>query len=153
MASTIAEALAIGVDENPAIAGVERELVTHGQLRKLIGRLGRDLRIAGIGPQDRVAIVLPNGPELAIAFLAVSSHATAAPLSPAYTESEFRFYLEDLGAKALLTLPNNAEAAHSAAAETVVRLELKGSGNSMRFDSIFMCKRSKITIERHLYFP
>ena len=51
---------------------------------------------------DRVAIVLPNGPEMAAAFLATAAHATAAPLNPAYRVDEFAFYLEDLRARALI---------------------------------------------------
>ena len=132
MAGTIAEALATGAEEAPAIVGVERAALSHGELRALLERLGGELRAAGVGPLDRVAIVLPNGPELAIAFLAAASHATAAPLSPAYTETEFRFYLEDLGAKALLTLPGDAAAAHAAAGDGVVRIALEGEGGSLR---------------------
>jgi acyl-CoA synthetase (AMP-forming)/AMP-acid ligase II len=56
----------------------------------------------GIGRNDRVAIVLPNGPEMAAAFVAVASSATTAPLNPAYRADEFEFYLTDLKAKALL---------------------------------------------------
>ncbi len=56
----------------------------------------------GIGRGDRVAIVLPNGPEMAAAFLAVAASASAAPLNPAYRDEEFSFYLTDLKPKALL---------------------------------------------------
>ena len=94
MAAPIAEALATGADAAPAIVAPERDPLTHGELRALLSRLGAELRAAGVGRVDRVAIVLPNGPELAIAFLATASHATAAPLSPAYTEGEFRFCLD-----------------------------------------------------------
>ena len=55
----------------------------------------------GIGRGDRVAIVLPNGPEMATAFVASPRAPTTAPLNPAYREDEFDFYLSDLGAKAL----------------------------------------------------
>jgi acyl-CoA synthetase (AMP-forming)/AMP-acid ligase II len=47
-------------------------------------------------------MVLPNGPEMATAFLAVASAAVAAPLNPSYREEEFEFYLSDLGARLLL---------------------------------------------------
>ena len=50
----------------------------------------------GIGRGDRVAIVLPNGPEMAGAFIAVAGGAATAPLNPAYREEEFDFYLGDL---------------------------------------------------------
>lgn len=74
------------------------------------------MRELGIGRRDRVAIVLPNGPEAATAFLATACAAIAAPLNPAYKSSEFEFYLSDLHPKALLVdeQPNPAalEAAH-----------------------------------------
>ena len=128
MAGTIAGALRAGAGDAPAILAPGREPIAHGALRALVARLGGDLRAAGIGPRDRVAIVLPNGPEAAIAFLAAASHAIAAPLNPDYTETEFRFYLGDLGARALLTLPGEAAAAHAAAPPGAVRLALDGAG-------------------------
>ena len=39
---------------------------------------------------------------MAAAFVAVAAGATTAPLNPAYRADEYRFYLEDLNAKALL---------------------------------------------------
>jgi len=56
----------------------------------------------GIGRNDRVAIVLPNGPEMASVFLSVAAAATTAPLNPAYRRQEYEFYLSDLGAKTLV---------------------------------------------------
>ena len=56
----------------------------------------------GIGANDRVAIVLDNGPEMAAAFLGIGSAATAAPLNPTYRAEEFEFYLTDLNAKLLV---------------------------------------------------
>ncbi len=60
------------------------------------------LNAMGLGRQDRVAIVLANGPEMAVAFLAVTAGATCAPLNPSYRAHEFDFYLSDLKAKALI---------------------------------------------------
>ena len=51
-----------------------------------------------IGATERVAIVLPNVPEMAVAFVTVAQSATTAPLNHAYKEDEFAFYLEDLKA-------------------------------------------------------
>ena len=56
----------------------------------------------GIGAQDRVAIVLANGSDMASAFVTIAQAATTAPLNPSYREDEFAFYLEDLGAKAIV---------------------------------------------------
>jgi acyl-CoA synthetase (AMP-forming)/AMP-acid ligase II/acyl carrier protein len=57
-----------------------------------------------LGRNDRVAIVLPNGPEMATTFVAVAAGATAAPLNPNYRQSEFEFYLSDLKARAVIVL-------------------------------------------------
>ena len=110
--------LARGGQGDIAIAAPEREPLTYGALRDQVGRAGDALAQAGIGPGERVAIVLPNGPEMATAFLATAAHATAAPLNPAYRVDEFAFYLEDLRAKALI-LQAGAETPAIEAAERV----------------------------------
>ena len=46
--------------------------------------------------------MLPNGPDMAAAFVAIACGATTAPLNPAYRTEEFYFYLSDLNAKALV---------------------------------------------------
>jgi acyl-CoA synthetase (AMP-forming)/AMP-acid ligase II len=130
---TIAALLTAGAASDPAIISTEGTVLTHGQARNAVERLRRELRAAGIGRGDRVAIVLPNGPEMALTFLAVTSCATAAPLNPAYREDEFRFYLDDLGAKALITLPGDARDAHAAAGEGIVKVAVEGRGDSMAF--------------------
>ena len=57
----------------------------------------------GIGRHDRVAVVLPNGPEMAVAFLTVAASATCAPLNPAYGTEELGRYFADLRPRALIT--------------------------------------------------
>ena len=49
-----------------------------------------------------MAIVLPNGPEMATAFVSIACAAATAPLNPAYRQDEFAFYMEDIGAKLLI---------------------------------------------------
>src|SRR5207237_3060269 len=62
------------------------------------------------------AIVLPNGPEFLAVFLAaVRARLVAAPLNPAYKAEEFRFYLEDAGAKVVIAM-SEANAVRDAAA-------------------------------------
>ena len=60
------------------------------------------LRNCGVGRNMRVAIVLPNGPEMATCFLGVATGAVSAPLNPNYTHQEFAYYLKDLKARALI---------------------------------------------------
>src|SRR5262245_29782695 len=81
-----------------AIAGLDRRPLCYGRLHEHVVATIRALNELGIGREDRVAIVLPNGPEMATAFLAVSCAATCAPLNPTYRAEEIRFYLTDLQA-------------------------------------------------------
>jgi len=88
----------------PAIGAPDRSPLSYGGLKALVERTVETLNGIGIGRGDRVALVLPNGPEMAAAFLAVGAGASTAPLNPAYREDEFDFYLSDLKAKALVVL-------------------------------------------------
>jgi oxalate---CoA ligase len=101
-ADTITKLVERGDANAPALTAPGRSALSHAALRALIEQTARSLRALGIRVDDRVAIVLPNGPETASAFLAVASVATAAPLNPGYRLGEFDFYLSDLNAKALL---------------------------------------------------
>lgn len=100
--STINDLLQVGDDDNVALSGLDRPALSYSELRTQITRTVAELNDLGIGRNDRVAIVLPNGPEMATAFIAIASGATTAPLNPAYKKDEFDFYLSDLKAKALL---------------------------------------------------
>lgn len=89
-------------DTAKAIGAPGRAWMTYAELRSQTTYVRGVLRAAGIGASDRVAIVLPNGPEMATAFVTVAQSATTAPLNPAYKEDEFAFYLEDLKARAIV---------------------------------------------------
>src|SRR5258705_9727127 len=93
---------ATNIPEAVAILGLNQRPLYLGQLYKHIQYTVKKLNELGIGRNDRVAIVLPNGPQMAVAFLSISSGATCAPLNPFYTATEFDFYLSDLEAKALV---------------------------------------------------
>ncbi len=101
---TLQALLATGAEAAAAIGAPEREALTHGGLRGLATRTIAQLNAIGVGRNDRLAIVLPNGPEMATAFLVFAAGTTTAPLNPAYKADEFEFYLGDLGAKALVVL-------------------------------------------------
>ncbi|MBK1636475.1 acyl--CoA ligase [Rhodovulum adriaticum] len=102
MSDTIKGLIASHPDAAQAIGAPDREWLSYGGLRSLADDTRAALRAAGVGAADRVAIVLPNGPEMATAFVTVAQAATTAPLNPAYREDEFAFYLEDLKAKAII---------------------------------------------------
>ena len=85
-----------------ALRAPGRPPLSHGALQALIERSVRQLNAWGIGRNDRVALVLPNGPEMAASFLACACGVASAPLNPAYRADEFEFYLRDLQARALI---------------------------------------------------
>ncbi|HEX5295212.1 MAG TPA: acyl--CoA ligase [Streptosporangiaceae bacterium] len=90
----------------PAAAFVTPEdgvTISYAQLADRVEALARGLAGAGVRRGDRVALTLPNGPEFVQIILAVTLlGAAAAPLNPAYTETEFAFYLEDIAPRLLL---------------------------------------------------
>ena len=99
---TIPQILTAGADADWALAAPGTAPLTHGGLRRHIDAVAATLARCGIGRGDRVAIVLPNGPAMASAFLGVATAASAAPLNPSYRAEEFDFYLADLRAAAVI---------------------------------------------------
>ncbi len=132
-ADTVDTLLRVGLDDAPAISAPDRAPLTHGGLRALAHATTAALNAAGIGRGDRVAIVLPNGPEMAAAFICVAHGVTTAPLNPAYKPDELDFYLADLGPKAMLVMRGVETPARAAAERAGVALlelvpgELAGS--------------------------
>jgi acyl-CoA synthetase (AMP-forming)/AMP-acid ligase II len=104
------------------------ERTTYGELRSAADRLARSLGARAVEPGDAVALSLPNGPEIVAAFLGVvAAGAAAAPLNQAYTEDEFRAYLDDLQPRAMLFLRGEESPARAVcAALGVPCLELEG---------------------------
>ena len=124
-AETVLALLAGGADESPAIAAPGRAPLDYAGLRAQVGWTVERLNELGIGRGDRVAIVLPNGPEMASAFVSIAAGATTAPLNPNYRRKEYDFYLEDLGAKALVVeAGSESDSVGSARSHGIAVLEL-----------------------------
>ena len=102
MSSTIQDLLKAGKDDATALSSPGGVPLTYRALRAHVADVVRALNAQGLGANDRVGIVLDNGPEMAAAFLGIGSAATAAPLNPSYRAEEFEFYLTDLNAKLLV---------------------------------------------------
>jgi len=88
--------------EATAVAAPGRRDLTYGRLFAHIEYIVITLNNLGIGRNDRVAAVVPNGPESAVCFLSVAAGATYVPLSPAWRSTEYEAYLSDVGARILL---------------------------------------------------
>ena len=101
-AQTILELLENSDDNAVALSAPGRTDLTFGAISAQIFKSGKLLSSLNVGRNDRVAIVLPNGPEMASAFVSVGAWATTAPLNPNYKADEYEFYLSDLNAKLLI---------------------------------------------------
>jgi acyl-CoA synthetase (AMP-forming)/AMP-acid ligase II len=91
------------IPDSPAILAPGRAPLIYSRLYEHVEKLGRALRGMGIGRRDRIVVVLPNGPELAVTILAVSANAVCAPLNPAFAIEELAGYFADLRPRALVT--------------------------------------------------
>ena len=78
--------------------------VTFGELADASQRFARALREAGVEPGDRVALLLPQCPETAIAHLAIYRlGAIAVPLAILFGVDALEYRLKDSGATAIVT--------------------------------------------------
>ena len=134
---TLRDLLAFGNTPRPALVVPEgRPMITYHSLRNQIEAMAATLQTLGLGRGDRVAMALPNGLEVITAFFGITAAAaTAAPLNPAYTAEEFRFYLADIEAKALIVPLGGGEQARAVAPAGTLLLEVSLSPDGqVRFE-------------------
>jgi acyl-CoA synthetase (AMP-forming)/AMP-acid ligase II len=157
--SNVAALLAHGASDHAALVVPDRVSLNYSRLRDIIDDASRTLVAHGIAKGERVAMVFPNGPEAVLLFLATSMVATACPLNAAYKEDEFRFYLEDVGARFLLVPPGDAEAARRAMPpggtvleghlDTGGRLRIEGSTSRAPLDAFDPSAADEIALVLH----
>src|SRR5262245_17601841 len=105
MGRSILRVIADHTANNPgalAMLAPGRQPLTYARLYAEIEKHAHALSAIGIGKEDRVALLLPNGPEMAISFLAISAIAACAPVNPACKANEFDAALSSLKPKALI---------------------------------------------------
>jgi len=85
-----------------AILAPGRLSLSYGRLRAHVEETIRTFRSCGIDKEDRVAVVLPQGPEAITAILAVTAGAICLPLNPSYRAAEFHGFFSRLRARALV---------------------------------------------------
>jgi acyl-CoA synthetase (AMP-forming)/AMP-acid ligase II len=93
---------AVEAPTHDALLGLDRAPLTFAQLEQQRNALRAALRQRGLDRTARLVLLAPNGPELALAFVASATSAICAPLNPAYRHEELAFYLDDLEASAVL---------------------------------------------------
>ncbi|MBR8829923.1 MAG: putative sulfoacetate--CoA ligase [Chroococcopsis gigantea SAG 12.99] len=101
--------------EKIALLAQGRPALTYSRLLTQIEGVNHQLQGLGISSGDTVAVALPDGPEMAVAFLSIASGAVCAPLNTQYRQEEFDFYLSDLNPRVLILQPTIAEPAREVA--------------------------------------
>ena len=94
-----------------AITAPGRRPLTYQSLLDQTNEVRASLNSAGLGRNDRVVLALKNGPEMAVAFIALASCVTCVPLNPDYRADEFEFYMSRLNARALIVDSEKSSAA------------------------------------------
>jgi acetyl-CoA synthetase len=80
------------------------DAISYGWLRETSNRLANVLRAHGVARGDRVAILLPQAPEVAAAHIAIYKlGAVALPIAVLFGPDALSYRLQNSGAKALLT--------------------------------------------------
>ena len=79
--------------------------ITYSEYHDSALKFANYLRSIGIEKGDRVAIMLPNCPQGAIAYFGIlMSGAIVVQTNPLYTERELKYQMVDSGAKAIIAL-------------------------------------------------
>lgn len=111
-----------GRTSSVAIESEGRHPLTYPNLAEQVDKVVRDLTAAGFKKGDRIALALPNGPEMAVAFLSVVSAFTCAPLNPSSQIDEFDFLLNAMRIKAVIVQPGSTSNAALAAEKEGIRV-------------------------------
>ncbi len=114
LASILADAVA--AEPNKVAFKLDDVELTYHALDEGSARVAGLLRAAGVGPGDRVGIMLPNVPHFPVVYYGVLRlGAVVVPMNVLLKGREVRYYLEDPGAKALFAWNGFEEAAREGA--------------------------------------
>ena len=99
--------------------------MTYAALDGATQHLAGLLRTRGVGPDDKVAISLPNVPPFAVCYYgALRAGAVVVPLNPLLKAREISYHLSDSGAKVLIAWHDFEDAARAGAEEAGAELVL-----------------------------
>ena len=79
--------------------------ITYRKLEALANRFANALTSLGLAPGDRIALLLPNVPQMVIAYFgAWRARLVPVPVNPLYTDPEIGHQLATSGASAMVSL-------------------------------------------------
>ena len=101
--------------DRPAIKCSDFALLSYGELQRVIDEVRSSLRKAGLGRNAQIAVAMPNGPQAALAIVAIACSAVSIPLNPKQTLREIEAGLVAVQADAVLLTETSDPAAREAA--------------------------------------
>jgi acyl-CoA synthetase (AMP-forming)/AMP-acid ligase II len=121
---------AVATPDKPALV-CEDQVLTYGELDARTTRLAHALAARGVGPDDRVAIMLPNSIEFFEVWAAATKVGAPVVLVNWHLKrDELAYILEDSGAKLLVAHAELLEFAEPAAKATGCALLVVGRGDA-----------------------
>jgi acyl-CoA synthetase (AMP-forming)/AMP-acid ligase II/thioesterase domain-containing protein/acyl carrier protein len=101
--------------DHPAIESPGSRPLTYRELKIQVIHVIKTLKALGFGRNDRIAAVMPAGPETAVLGIAIMAGFTHTPLNPQFREPEFQVIFSRLNVKAVIVQKNSATAARAVA--------------------------------------
>ncbi len=105
MSDNLARIMTKAAEENPDGIAVKLDdtEVSYAMLEEGSARMAAILKDKGVGPGDRVGIMLPNVPYFPVVYYGVlRAGGVVVPMNPLLKGREVKYYLEDPGAKLLV---------------------------------------------------
>lgn len=116
---------AVAAPQAPALIEPEGITLNYQELWEQIEAISRRLREAGVGPGQRVAVLLPQGALQVLAVAGVLNQHVAIPLQAKTTASEVESHLRRLSATALITSQEFKEETEAAIQSGVIVLNVR----------------------------
>lgn len=108
-------------DKPALVDGPSGRELSFTQLEDQVRRMAGALQQRGFGKGDVLALLSPNVPEYAVAFLATTmTGGTVTTINPVYNTEEIEYQLKDAKARFLVTIPQALDQAKKAADDTGV---------------------------------
>jgi long-chain acyl-CoA synthetase len=124
MSSSLSANLIASKDRDPGRIALRCDDLqfSYAEFDAAAARVATLLERAGVGPGDRVGVMLPNIPAFAVVFYGIMYRGgVAVPMNPLLKAREVSFYLSNSGSKALVASPAFAGEATAGAAEVGAR--------------------------------
>src|SRR5574341_157918 len=104
---TLVDVVAVSARQRPKHPALlfQGKAISYGELERLSIACACALIELGVKPGDRVALLLPNIPQIVLAFFGTwKAGGMVVPLNPLYTERELEYALQECGAETVVVL-------------------------------------------------